>query len=177
MTANSGWFCCCGFCVGGPRKIGFSAFRNMPSRSNERPLLRIRLFASKADFRLLSSRATICDPCRGLGSSNPARFITALTCSQDAAKTPQDAPRTPPGRPKPPPVRPKSTQDAPRRPAGAPPRRPNRRFPPSGRPLPLFGSNFHSIVIAAVVPAPCICNVLTMLGGRAGYGKSRKLLT
>ena len=98
----------------------FSALRNMSSCSNERPLSRIRLFASKADFRVLSPSAPSCDPCRGFGSSDPARFITALTRSQDAAKTPQDAPKTPPGRPKPPPVRPKSTHDAPRRPAGAP---------------------------------------------------------
>ena len=44
----------------------------------------------------------------------------------------------------------------------------------TGRPLP-SQSTLHSIVVAAVVRAPCICGLLTTVGGRAGYGKSRTL--
>ena len=54
---------------GALNKSASSALRTMSSCPNERPLSRIRLFASKADFRLLSPRAPICDPCRGFGSS------------------------------------------------------------------------------------------------------------
>ena len=124
--------------------------RSFPQRSKLRPLSRIRLFRS----------STLHHGPHAL----PRRRQDAPRCTQDAAWAPQAAPST--------------AQEHPRRPETSrrcPPRRPNKRFPPSGRPLPLFGSNFHSIVIAAVVPAPCICGVLTTLGGRAGYGKNRKL--
>ena len=39
------------------------------------------------------------------------------------------------------------------------------------------GSTLRSIVIATVVRAPYICGIITTLGGRAGYGKNRKLFT
>ena len=123
---------------------------SFPQRSNLRPLSRIRLFRS----------STLHHGPYAL----PRRRQDATRCTQDAARAPQAAPSTAQHHPR--------HLETSRK---CPPRRPNKRFPPSGKPLPLFGSNSLSIVIAAVVPAPCICGVLTTLGGRAGYGKNRKL--
>ena len=60
---------CPGMAISRGRSSKNRLLRNISACSNERPLSRIRLFASKADFRLLSSRAPICHPCRGFGSS------------------------------------------------------------------------------------------------------------
>ena len=48
------------------------------------------------------------------------------------------------------------------------------RFPALWKRLPL-GAAWRSVGIAAVVRAPRMCGLLTTLGGRAGYGKNRKL--
>ena len=165
------------FRVGGLQKMGFfgtSQCDLIPSQgSNERPLSRIRPLASNTALRQLSPRAPTCDPCRGFGSSDPVRFSTGFRCSHDGHNAPQDAPKTPPGRPKPTPVPRAATmpQDV-------------LETPPQDAPTcssissntPCFCSAFHPIVIAAVVRAPCICGLLTTLGGRAGYGKNRKRL-
>ena len=120
--------------------------------SNKRPLSRIRFSPPTPAPLLLSSGAPICDPYRGSGSatfvSTPSRGSTERSLSRLRLSPPDPHPLLPSSR--------------------APLCHPCRGF---GSVAPYTS---HSIVIASVVRAPRMCSLLTTLGGRAGYGKSRE---